>query len=411
MICSLDELGLASERAAGILPLEEIFSEDYLESKLGTPFYELAVSIPGIGGKPAEVKIADTVFEIDNKFITNRPDLFSVRGNAREFSALYDLPLNPGITEATISEKNDYPVEIKSDKVLSYHLSLFSGIGVGKTPFGMEILLQKSEQPVKFDMVDLTNYVMTEYGQPMHAFDADKVEGKIIVRDAKEGEKILALDGKEYTLTSKDLVIADEEKALAVAGVIGGENSAISETTKNVVFEAATFDPVSVRMTAARIGCRTDASTRFEKSQDPMLAALAMKRTEEILGFMGKKNTPDAIFSYVNTSKLKNISIEVTHDFIAKKLGRAIPEADINRILTALGFEYAALDANTFSVKVPSWRATKDVSIKEDIAEEVGRIYGYDRIADAPIPGFFSIASKNNMIAWKSALADAFVGE
>jgi len=128
MICSLDELGLASERAAGILPLEEIFSQDYLESKLGTPFFELTVAIPGIGGKPAEVKIADTVFEIDNKFITNRPDLFSVRGNAREFSALYNLPLNPGITEATVSENNDYQVEIKSDKVLSYHLALFSGI-------------------------------------------------------------------------------------------------------------------------------------------------------------------------------------------------------------------------------------------------------------------------------------------
>ena len=408
MICSIDELGLASERAEGILQLEESFSEEYLESKLGTPFFELSVSIPGIGGVSYEMPIKDTVFEIDNKFITNRPDLFSVRGNAREFSALYNLPLNPGITAAT-PVANTYPAEIKSDKVFAYHLALFRDIGVAKTPFGMELLLRKSEQSVKFDLVDLTNYMMTEYGQPMHAFDADKVEGKIIVREAIDGEKLLALDGKEYALTSKDLVIADEKKVLAIAGVIGGASSAITETTKNAVFESATFDPVSVRMTASRIGCRTDASTRFEKSQDPLLAAVAMERTFEVLRFMGKKSIPEARFAFVDTNRLQNITIEVSHEFIAKKLGRSIPVADVQRILTALGFEYHALNDVSFEVKVPSWRATKDVSIKEDIAEEVGRVFGYEQIAEAPIPGFFSIARKNQEVVWKTALADAFV--
>lgn len=285
MICSEDELGLQEDRAAGIMVLENHFSESVLESKLGTPFYDLEITVPGNGTDSYSFPIKDTVFEIDNKFITNRPDLFSVRGNAREFGAIFSLPFTD-YGGSSIFTTDIIPVYIESKNVLAYSLLSFRDISVGKSPLGIEMMLRKAGISPKYDLVDITNYIMTELGQPMHVFDADMITGTIIVREARVGEELLALDGKKYLLTEKDTVIADEEKVLSIAGIIGGMSSAVTENTKNVLFESATFDAVAVRLTSQRLGIRTDASMRYEKSLDPYLMLSGTARTIDILGFL-----------------------------------------------------------------------------------------------------------------------------
>ncbi len=264
-------------------------------------------------------------------------------------------------------------------------------------------MLRKAGLSPKFDLVDITNYIMTELGQPMHAFDAEKVVGTLTVRQARDGEAVLALDSKEYTLTSKDVVIADSEKVLAIAGVIGGMSSAISQTTKHVYFESACFDPVAVRLTSQRLAIRTDASMRFEKSLDPTLASRAMPRVVDLLKFLGKPGNITGAFSYLDSSKVRDITIKTDLDFVEKKLGRRIEAPRTEDILKRLGFE-ASFAGDTFSVRVPSWRATKDISIKEDIVEELGRINGYELVPDTPITGPFSIATKNASIELRNRI-------
>lgn len=280
----------------------------------------------------------------------------------------------------------------------------------GTSPLGIDWILRKAGLSPKFDLVDITNYIMTELGQPMHAFDAEKVVGTLTVRQARDGETVLALDSKEYALTSKDVVIADSEKVLAIAGVIGGMSSAISETTKHVYFESACFDPVSVRLTSQRLAIRTDASMRFEKSLDPTLASRAMPRVFDLLAFLGKDGVCTGAFSYLDSAKVRDITIETNLDFVEKKLGLRISKERTEEILRRLGFE-AAFAGDTFSVRVPSWRATKDISIKEDLAEEIGRINGYELVPDTPILGPFSIARKNESIELRDRINTYFSSE
>lgn len=409
MICSEDELGLQEERAAGIMVLENHFPESLLESKLGTPFYNLELSIPGNGTETYSFPIKDTIFEIDNKFITNRPDLFSAEGNAREFGAIFSLPFKPytGKLPSIFGKVN---VNIETPNVLSYDLVSIENIRSGTSPLGMDQMLRKAGLSPKFDLVDITNYIMTELGQPMHAFDAEKVVGDVTVRQARDGETVLALDSKEYTLSAKDVVIADSEKVLAVAGVIGGMSSAISETTKHVYFESACFDPVSIRLTSQRLAIRTDASMRFEKSLDPTLASRAMPRVFDLLKFLGKSGNCTGAFSYLDSSRVKNITIATDLAFVEKKLGLKISTERAEDILARLGFD-ASFAGDTFSVKVPSWRATKDISIKEDLVEEIGRINGYELVPNTPITGPFSIATKNASIELRNRINAYFSSE
>lgn len=409
MICSEDELGLQEERAPGIMVLEKHFSEELLQSKLGMPFYSLEVSIPGNGTANYSFPLKDTVFEIDNKFITNRPDLFSVEGNAREFGAIFSLPFTPynGKLPA-ISGK--LSVRIESPNVLAYELISIENIQAGTSPLGIDQMLRKAGITPKYDLVDITNYIMTELGQPMHAFDADKVSGDITVRQARDGETLLALDSKEYTLTSKDIVIADSEKVLAIAGVIGGMSSAVSETTKNVYFESACFDPVSIRLTSQRLAIRTDSSMRFEKSLDPTLVSRALPRVFDLLKFLGKEGKNLGSFSYLDQVKVRDITINTDLAFARKKLGLNISKERAEDILARLGFN-ASFAGDTFSVRVPSWRATKDISIKEDIVEEIGRINGYEQVPNTPITGPFSIAEKNRSIELRNSINAYFSAE
>lgn len=294
-------------------------------------------------------------------------------------------------------------MNIETPNVLAYDIVSVQDIQAGTSPLGIDFMLRKAGLSPKFDLVDITNYVMTELGQPMHAFDAEKVVGTLTVRQARDGETMLALDSKEYTLTTKDIVIADSEKVLAIAGVIGGMSSAISETTKHVYFESACFDPVAVRLTSQRLAIRTDASMRFEKSLDPTLASRAMPRVFDLLTFLGKSGNITGAFSYLDSSKVRDITIKTDLDFMEKKLGIRIDAPRAEDILARLGFE-ASFAGDTFSVRVPSWRATKDISIKEDLVEEIGRINGYELVPDTPITGPFSIAAKNASIELRNRI-------
>lgn len=409
MICSIDELWLSTERAEGILPLESVWDTDFLERHIGKPFFSLLLPIPGIHQPTHHIPLSDVAFTIDNKFITNRPDLFGVEWNAREFWALFDRygfhPYQKTLPQNHTQKNMD--VQIQTPKVLAYHLLAFQNVSVQKSAFnGISLLLNRSGITPKYNLVDITNFIMTELGQPLHVFDTDKIEGNICVREAKTGEKILALDGKEYLLESGDIVIADGAKVLAIAGIIGGQFSAVSETTKNVCFESACFDSASIRLTAQRLGIRTDASTRYEKSLDPLLTKKVLPRIVDLLDYYQQPYIANGYFAYLPQTGVKQISIQCSTQKINNKLGTKLHFAEMEQILLSLGFcmdnrqDDAVWTQGTtvsdFLLHVPSWRATKDVNIWQDIAEEVGRIYGYKNILPVPIPGLFTITPKNN---------------
>ncbi len=406
MICSADELGFQEERSEGILKLEEIFWEETLEKQIWKPFFEMSVEIPWINSEKFEVKLKDVIFEIDNKFITNRPDLFSISWNAREFWAIFDLDYS--FYKSNLSNRNNTLwTRIESDKVLSYNLYKVSNVQALKSPFAISYMLHKSWINAKFDLVDMTNYIMTELGQPMHTFDSDKIEWNICVRQAKDWEEIEALNGEKYELRSSDIVIADDKKVLAIAWIIWWAYSAISEITKNIYIESACFDPVSVRLTAQRLSIRTDSSTRYEKSLDPLLAEIALSRSEDFLKFLWKDYKIEGSSFYLNKEKVNDIKVDFSREFVEKKIWTQIAEKEFDRILNALWFVFEK-NWNDYTAQVPSWRATKDISIKEDIAEEIWRIYWYEKVLEVPVSGEFTIKNKNKLVDLKDKIKDYF---
>ncbi|GAB0174601.1 MAG: phenylalanine--tRNA ligase subunit beta [Candidatus Altimarinota bacterium] len=400
MICGADEIGLSKESDGGIMILEQLWEEDTLEKMLGKSLFDLSLPFPGNNGKVFEYSIGEAMFEIDNKFITNRPDLFSVLGNAREFHAIFDTPTFLTHTysysnEKTVQNLKKLDTKIETRACLSYHLLEMKDIVVGKSPFGIKLMMERADLTVKMDIVDITNLIMTELGQPMHVFDSDKLVGGITVRQAKEGESLLALNGVTYKLSPLDMVIADERGPVALAGVIGGMETAVSEETRNILWESACFDATSVRLTAQRHGIRTDASTRYEKSLDPILASTPFPRVIEYLEFLGKNIHLTGASEYIDASQIREIELDVTEEFIDMKAGVHIPKNEITAILNRLGFTLSGVFENTIHIKVPSWRSSKDINIKEDIAEEIARIYGYDKTPLASLGGGFSIGKKN----------------
>jgi phenylalanyl-tRNA synthetase beta chain len=249
----------------------------------------------------------------------------------------------------------------------------------------------------KMDIVDITNAISVELGQPMHVYDADRIDGDIVVRMAVDGEKLLALNNIEYTLTSDDIVIADQVRVLGIAGVIGGMYSAVGTETKNIVWESGCFDPTTIRLTAQRHGIRTDASTRYEKSLDPLSAYMALPRILEYMDFLGKHTPVVAASTYTDSTRVRDIVIEISPTYISTRAGVHIPTDRIVYILEKLGFGVALhTEKDILSISVPSWRATKDVSIPEDICEEVIRIYGYENIPMKSLDSEFSIGTKNH---------------
>jgi len=361
MICASSEIGLFD-----LFPYTEestIVDLSEFDAPAGTPIAEA-------------LGMDDVILEIDNKSLTNRPDLWGHYGIARELSALYDLPLKEFVPYEPPSTP-DFKVELADSARSSRYIGAkIEGLSVIQAPFEVKSRLWRvGLRPINA-IVDITNYVMLATGQPTHAFDSDNIKGHITVRCAADKEKLLLLDGKELTLSEDDLVIADCEGAVGLAGVMGGQKDSVLPDTNKVILELANFDAIGVRRTATRHETRTDAAIRFEKGIDPercdIALSLAMQMFKDIYPNMSVTGFCD---NY--QKKLKVSEVDVSLDWLANRLGKRISNEDISRILKRLGFD-VSFDGDNMHVISPTWRSTGDISIPDDIMEEVARMYGFE---------------------------------
>ena len=367
MLCSLGELGL--EQRDFPYAIEDgifILEEDCLP---GDDIRDVC----GLNDSVVE-------FEITN----NRPDCLSVRGLARESACTFHTPLTfaePTVTAGHGDIHEKLSVEIKDAELCPrYTARMVKNIKIAPSPKWMRRRLRASGVRPINNIVDITNYVMLEYGQPMHAFDyACLHDGKIIVRRAEEGESLRTLDGNDHALTPGMLVIADPEGPVALAGVMGGANSEITDETTTIVFESANFLGHSIRKTAIALGMRTDASGRFEKGLDPLATVPAVDRACELVEMLGAGEVFDGTID-VLAKEPETTFIELDDKRINALLGTDIPREFMADTLTSLGFE---LNGNTLTV--PSWRG--DCTMLADIAEECARFWGYDKIEATDIRG------------------------
>ena len=376
MICSSSEIGLFD-----LFPFEEDATIIDLSAFDATPGTPLA----------AALDICDCILEIDNKSLTNRPDLWGHYGIAREISALYDLPLLPFDGWAVPQSVAPFAIMIDDPGLCRRYVGVrLEGLAVKDAPFAIKSRLWRlGLRPINA-IVDVTNYVMLATGQPTHAFDADIISGGIRVRLAGAGEKLLLLNEQELSLTAADLVIADEKEAVALAGVMGGRKDSVLDTTDKIILEIANFDAMSVRRTAARFETRTESATRFEKGIDPERVDLALSLSLKLFNEIYPGLT---VTGFCDNFPHKSgcVSIDVSLDWLKRRLGKDIPAPDIAKRLTCLGFQ-VCVSADTMRVEVPTWRATGDVSISADIMEEVARIYGFDHFSATDISTTFSAA-------------------
>ncbi len=335
-------------------------------------------------GAPLPGCVPDSIIEIDNKSLTHRPDLWGHFGMAREVSAILAHALrDPVRPELLPTGAARIKVQIDElDLCPRYSALVFENVTVKPSPLWLEYRLTSIGLNPINNIVDMTNYVMAGIAQPMHAFDADLLKGDtIFVRRAKPGERFRALNGEEYTLDPSNLVIADAGGAIALAGVIGGLDSAISEKTTRVVLESANFLASSVRKTSAALKLRTDASMRFEKAQDPANTVRGIARAIELLEEISPGIRPVGGVADARKDLPAPKPIDLPLEWLERKLGRAIAPAEVRGILERLAFGVSEAKPGVFTVTVPSWRATKDITIKDDLVEEVGRMIGYGSIA------------------------------
>jgi phenylalanyl-tRNA synthetase beta chain len=364
MLASASELGINKDHA-GIIELN---------SQVGAPVAGCA---------------PDALIEIDNKSITHRPDLWGHFGMAREVAAITGARLKDPVRPDLLP--NGEPairVRIEDyDLCPRYSALVFEDVAVRPSPEWLQSRLTAVGLNPISNIVDMTNFVMAELAQPMHAFDADKLKGDtIFVRRAKPGERFHALNGEWYTLDENNLVIADAGGAIALAGVIGGMESSIGEATRRVVLESACFHAASVRKTSAAIKLRTDASMRFEKAQDPANTVRGIARAIALLHDIAPGMRTVGGVADAKTELPSPPRIDLPLDWLEQKLGREIAAGEVRQILERLEFGVEEATPGMFRVTVPSWRATKDVSMKDDLVEEVGRMVGYGSITpQAPL--------------------------
>ena len=358
MCCSEKELGI-SEDHAGLMELDG-------NHELGTDIKTF-------------MDIEDTVFEVDNKSLTNRPDLWGHYGIAREISVLTKRPLKPLTVVDTSIYKELAQIDVKVEdvqKCYRYSCISISNITQKKSPINMKIRLTYcGMRPINL-LADLTNYLMMELGQPMHAFD-HKMVSKIRVKTFSEPISFVTLDGTERKVDTDTLLICDDKIPVAVAGVMGGELSEIKEDTNSVLLESANFEGTSIRRSAVRLGLRTDASSRYEKTLDPELTIPAIERFLKLLMDIDPGVSVSSALTDCYGKHYDTIKIDFDKVFVDKYTGINISSDQIEETLTALGFGVTRKE-DSFNLVVPSWRATKDVTMKADIIEEITRIYGYD---------------------------------
>lgn len=360
MLCSISELGLTINDVPyaiedGILILQE-------ECKPGDCIKKV-------------LRLSDTVVEFE--ITPNRPDCLSVIGLARETAASFDREAKyhtPVVKESGDDVNSYISVEVDNSVLCPrYTARVVKNVKIAPSPLWMRRRLRASGVRPINNIVDITNYVMLEYGQPMHAFDYSCIDGKaIVVREAYEGEKFISLDSQSHKLSKGMLVIADKNKAIGLAGIMGGENSEIKDTTTTVVFESANFLGSSIRTTSRALGMRTESSARFEKGLDPENASKALERACELVELLGAGEVVKGVID-VYKNKPQTRTIKLDYKNINAFLGINIDKKEMEDILLSLHFEVA-----NDIITVPSFRA--DVEGMQDIAEEIARIYGYDKI-------------------------------
>jgi len=365
MCCSEEELGIGSDNS-GIMDID-------FDVKLGA---DIKTVFP----------IDDVVFEVDNKSLTNRPDLWGHYGIAREFSAMFNRELKPLCVEDLNQYENLNKLNIEVNDENCYRYSSMAVKNITRKLSSQEIKIRLNYCRMR-DLnllTDLTNYLMLELGQPMHAFDNEIVNG-IHVNKATNGTKLLTLEGEEHEIPENATIICDlNNQPVAIAGIKGGKLSGITENTTSLLLESACFDCKSIRTTSTKIGLKTDASQRYEKSLDPELTKLSIARFIKILKDLDSNIIVNSKFTDVYNKKYPKIEIEITSDFISKRIGLTLNNEKILNILNKLGF-VAKEENNIIKVNVPSYRATKDISLREDLVEEIARSYGYDNITPTPI--------------------------
>lgn len=358
MICAETELGLG-ERS------EEIMDLSPMKPKVGTPLADL-------------FQKTDTILTIDNKSLTHRPDLWGHYGIALEFSAILGTEFKSLHPDVNIPKKGEsVKVEVKNTELCPRYCGIIiNGIKIEESPDWLKYRLKSIGIKTINNIVDITNFVLAELGQPLHAFDKAFIKNGIIVRNAKEGEKIITLDKEERKLTSEMLVIADSEKPIAIAGVMGGQNSEILPSTTSIIIEAANFNAANIRRTSQSLGLRTESAQRFEKSLDPNLPEYAICRAcELILRLCPKAEIIGPLTDIAHFNKKEPI-IKLDINRVHSKIGIKITRAKIKKHLESLKF---SVDEN-FNVKIPTWRANKDIETEDDLIEEIARLHGYNEI-------------------------------
>lgn len=368
MCCSEKEIGISDDNS-GIMEITDQFAN-------GTDLKDA-------------YQIDDIIFEVDNKSLTNRPDLWGHYGIAREFAALAGRELK-ALDIVDLSQYNHLPkVDMKIEDTLCQRYSCLQVENISKSvsPVNMRIRLYYCGMRAINFLADLTNYLMLEMGQPMHAFDSRKVE-KIRIKRFEKPFVFRTLDSVDRNIDENTLMICNDSTPVAIAGIMGGLDSEIVEDTTTLTLESATFDAVSIRKSTVRLSHRTDASMRYEKCLDPEMTVPAIARFVKLMtdidgGVQVVSSLTDEYAYHYDTVKL-----DFDKSFVDKYTGIEIANDTITSTLTSLGFD-VLLENDNFSVTVPSWRATKDVTIKADIIEEITRIYGYDNFdvhtANAPL--------------------------
>lgn len=360
MICGETELGLGDDDA-GIMVLQG-------EPTPGTRLADLC-------------DVEDTLIEIDNKSLTHRPDLWGHRGIAREVAALLGRPLKP--LDIPVNYGTDTPFSIQVDDEVAcphYTATTLGGITVSASPLWLRLLLHRVGMRPINNVVDATNFIMLDLGNPLHAFDRRHLSGEHIhVRFATEGETFKTLDGVDRKVGTGDLLIADGTGGVALAGIMGGENSEIQPDTTAILLESANFNPGTVRMTSQRLGLRTESSARFEKSLDPALAAEANQAFCHLLQSLDAQVQVTSAMHEAAAPPQTPPTLLLRLDVAERRLGVPLGIERLEATLAPLGFGLERTEGG-LNVRVPTFRATKDIAIEMDLVEEIGRFYGYDNI-------------------------------
>ena len=363
MICSLQELGLPDS----IIPKEfadgiQILPEDAVPGESIFPYLDLD----------------DEIIELS--ITPNRADALSMRGVAHEVAAIYGKEVHFPVKNLAESDKvasDVLQVAIESDKVLTYKARVVENVTVQPSPQWLQNrLMNAGIRPIN-NIVDITNFVLLLFGQPMHAFDLDKFEGqKIVARQAREGEKLVTLDAVERDLTTEDIVITVADKPVALGGVMGGQDTEIDSSSKNVVLEAAVFDGKSIRKTSGRLNLRSESSARFEKGINYDTVSEALDFAASMLQELGNGTV---LAGQVSAGELptERVQVTTTLDYVNVRLGTDLTFADVEEVFAKLGFGLEG-NAETFTVSVP--RRRWDIHIQADLVEEIARIYGYDKL-------------------------------